>query len=535
MEGRGHLAPTANPPLPDAAHIDPAGQLAFLRQHYLGAQAGFVREDGAKLKLVLGGTGAGKTHFLAALAAAGRAEGFATAHVDARTQPLWGFDCLYQALVADLDLAGLARAFVVRALEGVGYRGIALEPGHTLENWAGAHGYEPGPLRVRFEEELDRRLLRNVDIDYGYAVGLAKWCTVLALEPAGGGGEAGGLLEHWLRGGRVAVRDCNRLRLRHSADRYTARLWLRSLLHFMRMAGVPGLVGVVDRMETVLTVPQRAPRAAGRAAGGPGLAPGGGATTDAAAPGTVVAVDMAAQSAETPWDMAAGDATAERAGPLSGQGAAHTTLGGFAGGIAAAGDVRYTPQRRADLYECLRALIDDMGLMPGLLLAIAGPSDLVTNERVGFQSYPALAERVRSEVQTVELNRFADAIVLERLWATDVDAGRALAERLVAAVAPGAGDAVRQRAVAAAAAQWAARDVTVSAVRRSVLAVLRLAQADGSSEVRGEDRDPAAAEGSTAATRSRLATLDEGEDPRGEPLTRPEHGGEEEGRSHGWI
>ena len=120
----------------------------------------------------------------------------------------------------------------------------------------------------------------------------------------------------------------------------------------------------------------------------------------------------------------------------------------------------------------LRTLVDEMGLLPGLLLLLAAPPEILTDGRVGIPSYVALEERMKSEVQTVELNRFADTITLERLWAADPEAGRTLAERLAAALAPTAGPEVRARAVRAALEQWRVRDVTVGAVRETVLAAL---------------------------------------------------------------
>ncbi len=431
----------SQPTTPDAARIDPAEQIRFLQRQYLSTDRGFVFEGGAKIKLIIGPTGAGKTRFLADLATMARQEGFLTTHVDARTVQLGGFDQLYSALAARLDFAALARRVVGRVLAELGYGDPGLKPGETLSAWASVSGHDVGRLRVKLSEELHRRLPENPNMDYGYASGLLRWCDAIAWnaeEDAVGDADpaaAGGLLEYWLRGGRVAVRDCNRLRLRRSSDRFTARLWLRSLLHFIRMAGISGLFGAIDGLD-VLVEPQV------RHTGGASSADPGDAR-----PATVQA-----------WTA-------------------------FAGGPGG-GSVRYTKQRRDDLYECLRALIDDMGLMPGFFLALAGPPALVdpSNERTGFRSYPALAERVENDVETVELNRFADEIQLERLWAADPEAGRALADRLVSAIAPHADFGVRQRALAAARDQWAVRDVRVSAVRRSVLAVLNAMGADADSD-----------------------------------------------------
>jgi hypothetical protein len=390
-------------------HVDPAGQLAFLDEHYLAPGAGFVAEGGGKVKVVVGSTGSGKTHFLRAAARQARRRGFLTVEVDATATPLAGFDHLYRAVAANLDLAALGRRLLAATLRRAGYGEGAPEVGENLVAWCQARGHEPGPVRVRLQDQLHRDVERNPDLEVGYARGLVRWCEGLAWGAPPEDALAEGLAERWLRGERLPLRDCNRLRLSRAMDRFAARLWLRSLLHAVRMAGWPGLVVAADNAGVLLQ--KRRPPDAPPPPGDWGIPP----------------------PALPPY---------------------------------------YTAQKAADFYEMLRTVIDESGLMPGFLLILAGPPDLMTDERRGIPSYAALAERLRAEVETVEVNRFADVIVPERLWAADPGAGRVLAERLAEDVAPGAPAEVRDRAVAAALAQWQVGDVAVSAVRRSVLAVL---------------------------------------------------------------
>ena len=394
-------------------HVDPAEQIAFLDRHLLAAPGGVVAEGGGSLKLIIGDPGAGKTHFLRACLTQAHARGFCVVEVDGRRQPLYGFDYLYRAAAGGLDLADLARRYVTGLLRGMGYADPALVPGRTLHTWCQEADHPQERVRAKLGEELYRCLERNPDLDVAYSAGLSRWCEAVAWGVAPEDPMAEGLLERWLRGEKLALRDCNRLRLRRPVDRYTARRWLRSLIHFVRQAGVPGLVVAVDDLGVVL---------AGRPVPDPLQADPGGT-----------------------W-----------AAPAGGEGA----------------PPYYTKQKRDDFYEMLRTLIDEMGLMPGFLLLLAGPPEFMEDDRNGIHSYVALAERLKTEVETVELNRFADTIGLERLWASDPGAGRTLAERLAAAVAPGSGPEVRERAVAAALEQWQVRDVAVSAVRRSVLAAL---------------------------------------------------------------
>lgn len=399
--------------LPDpthGVHVDPAGQLAFMDRQLLRPDTGFVFGGGAKLKLVLGATGAGKTHFLRAALEQAATHGFLTVTLDAASVPLAGFDQLYRAVVASLDLAGLATGFITQTLQRAGYQDLVLAPGQTLGAWCAATGHEVAPLKVRLQEELHRNLERNPNLDLAYAIGLTRWCEQLAWGPPPEASLDEGLTERWLRGEPVAQRDCNRLRLRRCLDRFQARLWLRSLVHFVRQAGFPGVAVAIDNLAVLLTKQRPLEPVSEQAHGGRALPP------------------------------------------------------------------HYTPQKRADFYEMLRTVIDEMGLLPGLLLLLAGPAELLTDDGRGMASYEALAARLRTEIDAAELNRFADIILLERLWAADPAAGRQLAEQLAARTFPDATPDMRERAVAAAMAQWQVQNVDVSAVRRSVLAALQAAE-----------------------------------------------------------
>lgn len=380
--------------------VDPCGQRTFLNTQYLDA---FLAEGGAKLKLVLGPEGSGKTHFLHSLATGARRRGYLVAAVDAAGDPLWGFDNLYRAAVGSIDLSELGRTFAARLCASLGYEGCTLAEGEDLGTWARAAGHAEAPLRVRVDEAIHEQLVTNADFDRGYAIGLRHWLDRLLW---GGVRDDLLLIDSWLRGSRVSARECNRLHLRRSADRFSGRVWLRSFLRFARRAGRLGLLLTVDGLEALLVRGRPAPGASGTSP--PAL--------------------------------------------------------------------NYTKVRRDDFYESLRAVIDDMADMPGLLLCLAGPPALLADERRGIASYPALALRMQNEVGTAELNRFADEVVLERLWEADPAARTELAVDWLAHVRPMAPDDLRTRALAAAEAEWhAAQAPGTSAVRRSIEAVRRAA------------------------------------------------------------
>lgn len=81
--------------------------------------------------------------------------------------------------------------------------------------------------------------------------------------------------------------------------------------------------------------------------------------------------------------------------------------------------VSYTPLRREEAYEMLREFIDDGDELPGLWLVLAARPELFSDEKRGIPSYPALKDRVSTEVKSVELNRFLDQLEWDRILDSD--------------------------------------------------------------------------------------------------------------------
>jgi len=73
--------------------------------------------------------------------------------------------------------------------------------------------------------------------------------------------------------------------------------------------------------------------------------------------------------------------------------------------------VHYTPQKRNDVYELLRQLIDDMDFFKNILILIAGRTDIMEQEKYGLQSYHALWMRIQPGFQQDRyLNKYADLV-----------------------------------------------------------------------------------------------------------------------------
>lgn len=79
----------------------------------------------------------------------------------------------------------------------------------------------------------------------------------------------------------------------------------------------------------------------------------------------------------------------------------------------------YTRAKRDQAFEMIRELIDDSPFSAGLMTVLAGRDSALANPKTGFPSYPALWDRIQSEIQSKRPNRFADQVDLDALWAED--------------------------------------------------------------------------------------------------------------------
>lgn len=89
----------------------------------------------------------------------------------------------------------------------------------------------------------------------------------------------------------------------------------------------------------------------------------------------------------------------------------------------------YTRSARDYTYEMVRELIDESHHAPHLFVLIAGDINLFENQKTGAPSYPALWQRIGSEIALAQMNRFADLLDLDALWQSERNGRAQVASR----------------------------------------------------------------------------------------------------------
>ena len=93
-------------------------------------------------------------------------------------------------------------------------------------------------------------------------------------------------------------------------------------------------------------------------------------------------------------------------------------------------EIRYTKQKREDVYESVRELIDEIDTLRNVFFLFAFDRRLIDDEANGIKSYQALWFRIQNEIKTDRVNRFSNMIDLDRLPIYDVKAVMDLSVRV---------------------------------------------------------------------------------------------------------
>jgi hypothetical protein len=239
--------PPSDPELAELTFVDPGGQLDFLRKHYLES---YLPAGGSKLKLIIGREGSGKTCFAQRLLTIARRAGYLTLLASARDIQFSSFDHIYRQVMQAAPIWDQVRTYADRVLRDLGYGFSVREHERTFVEWAIAEGRDSSSVKREIREQVGRDLYRDRNLDRSFAVAVTRMTAAelgaQPLEP-----EMRHVLERWLTGLPVSARERNRLELRKPVDRHTARLLLRSYLHWVPRVGARGLVFVIDDTDEV--------------------------------------------------------------------------------------------------------------------------------------------------------------------------------------------------------------------------------------------------------------------------------------------
>ena len=224
--------------------------VSFITNHYF---KDYISSGGSKIKFITGKPGSGKTHFLQMLTLAASDQDFVPVHISAKEIWLHDFKEIYTEVFRQTNLTACLELCAANIAAELGHEFSSIPSDMTFADYLSSLGELDVLTKKEIRNQLRVMFLQNPVLDNNFAIA----CSLLT----------GGILGHpaleesnkalllsWLSGSKEAKLPALRSLGMSPArvTKFNARHMLRSLLEVLKMAGLPGVIVMVDNMEVLV-------------------------------------------------------------------------------------------------------------------------------------------------------------------------------------------------------------------------------------------------------------------------------------------
>ncbi|MGV0023804.1 BREX system ATP-binding domain-containing protein [Phormidesmis priestleyi] len=217
--------------------------LNHLRDHYL---ANYIADGGSKVKVLVGGTGTGKTHLLRCVLQDAQTIGYQTVYLSAREYRLNDLTGFYRAIVQQLDKEQLVSGLCQLVIKKLGYGQY-----DDRDNILSILIEDQGLTRDLAVHEIRRAIGMTLrDVDFGSSF-RAFAHHVISNRLVNGNEDSIRVGLRWLAGEKLERHQKQATLLYERLQKSNARYWLNSLIRLLHLAGMTGLVVAIDDLEVM--------------------------------------------------------------------------------------------------------------------------------------------------------------------------------------------------------------------------------------------------------------------------------------------
>ncbi|HTE83112.1 MAG TPA: BREX system ATP-binding domain-containing protein [Dehalococcoidia bacterium] len=219
----------------------PAGWLEVIEREYL---KDFIREGGAAVKFLIPQSEQSRVGLRDGLEAAAGRNQFQFAFVDAAETRIHLIDRLFYEVARQIDWDSLAQSYLRRLLADSGLRLPSTSYDFTLRSLSASNGL-PEPL---FRTQVHGLIINSLYRDYAMSQEF-RFAMIFLCQAQLDADENPGLssaIKEWLRGELRLVSAVRRALIFQKIARHNARHLLFSLAHWLKVAGMSGMVLAID-------------------------------------------------------------------------------------------------------------------------------------------------------------------------------------------------------------------------------------------------------------------------------------------------
>ncbi|HEV3200744.1 MAG TPA: BREX system ATP-binding domain-containing protein [Bryobacteraceae bacterium] len=230
------------------ASIQSAEWLRFIEQEYL---AGYIRDGGSVVKFAVPLDSGLRAGLFSGLDTIGQRGGYLVAGISAADTKVHMIDEIFFRVAQQVPWHILSQKVIAGLASESGYSWVENAHGPLYLRLAEENGVDPQMLLLDLKKAIWNKVFKQSELSRDFRVAMTHLCIA---ELSGGpeGATTIQLLTDWLTGRNKAVSAVKPYQIFRKINRATARYCFESMAHWVRLAGCPGLVILLDAERVTL-------------------------------------------------------------------------------------------------------------------------------------------------------------------------------------------------------------------------------------------------------------------------------------------
>ncbi|MFN0107172.1 MAG: BREX system ATP-binding domain-containing protein [Bryobacteraceae bacterium] len=224
------------------ASIHPAEWLRHIEKEYLTT---FIRDGGFAIKFAVSTDDAPRSDVFDGLKTIGDRAGYAVVKIDAKVTKVHMVDEIFFRTAEQIPWSILSRKVIAKVAAESGYSWKESVDGPLYLDLAEANQVDPQMLLLDLKKAIWNKVFKQRNLSKDFRVAMTHLCVA---ELSGGqdGATTVKTLTEWLTGRNKAVSAVKPFQIFRKVNRATARYFFESLVNWVRLAGYPGVVILLD-------------------------------------------------------------------------------------------------------------------------------------------------------------------------------------------------------------------------------------------------------------------------------------------------